>query len=1017
MNTDRFAEILRAAVALSKRVSHLASVANRVAVENERAAAELAAPEPLKHPQYSQNVWWCSFWAYCRGEWHNATPHHPPPEVAPRQPLGGRPLRIITWNILFDEYDKDVIHTSDRYPRVLAELRQASADVVALQEVTEIFVTALQGEDWVRDEYYLSEITRNAIFPYGQLILTRKSLGMPQIQVVWLSRVKKAVTAFLPVDGTMCAFTVVHLTANNKGEDRSAAREEQLSALLPVFENCPIHFIMGDFNTSDDPIPLLSSLEYRDVFHSSTGRATPGWTYDPFVNPTANVTKGPTSRERRFDRIFVRGLTLEPEVPWQLLGTEPFAFDCAHCDKTVRLCPSDHYGVRFDVPLMYAAQSQAAEPNPFSLIAAVEDALRGATVKALVLFGSRLQGAAKRDSDWDFLAVVDGPYYPGPRLVVDTPLVNVMVYHEIFWRYMQVENVIWAYMCQRLPPFALWFSRDGFAWGTPFAPLRLECLRRAVTADVEHHYAKAKRLHRESNINKSKKNISHGLRWISYANQLIQFGKIRTFHDGNAVLSELLALPTDISWDELDLMFGPRIKEGLKALIGATEPPKLVPLGDNIIPFIAGAKGLELLQRHLAVRAIKSRAHPALCLLVPDNVYSPTEHPIVRQANGCVVDLDSFSFAAAPPRAFISYDAKHAPAPSAADWGSARLTQKIDGVRATLYHHAGKWHVASTASPDGSELVLTELLNDGTAVRYYSNTPNYTPWTFFETKLAGSLANGLNGITVPAGAIGEFSLGLLKRKPLTFADVFWAVFHHLGYKLPETPTNLTYIFELQCEALKLIISPFDPAAVGKPALVLHSVLDNTSRRPQAASAISASLGWSCSAEFKERFNSLPEVVAFLTERSPRAICGVMVELENGVGIKVKSPQYRAIRNLAWYADDAQRCKRLMLEVVRCNSHTDFLSRVPTHLADSYQLAAAEYRQFCSHITEVYEACVSATQSGSAAAFAEKANAYPVFKKVLFDMRTLSCTVEQYFAAHCTLNKMLSYLPGVLEASG
>jgi hypothetical protein len=41
----------------------------------------------------------------------------------------------LTWNVLFDLYDKELIFTELRVPRLLAALRDANADIITLQEV------------------------------------------------------------------------------------------------------------------------------------------------------------------------------------------------------------------------------------------------------------------------------------------------------------------------------------------------------------------------------------------------------------------------------------------------------------------------------------------------------------------------------------------------------------------------------------------------------------------------------------------------------------------------------------------------------------------------------------------------------------------------------------------------------------------------------------------------------------------------------------------------------------------
>ena len=43
-------------------------------------------------------------------------------------------------------------------------------------------------------------------------------------------------------------------------------------------------------------------------------------------------------------------------------------------------------------------------------------------------------------------------------------------------------------------------------------------------------------------------------------------------------------------------------------------------------------------------------------------------------------------------------------------------------------------------------------------------------------------------------------------------------------------------------------------------------------------------------------------------------------------MKIKSPQYVALKKLCWFSEDENRNKKLMLEIIRSNPHIDFLKR-------------------------------------------------------------------------------------------
>lgn len=67
-------------------------------------------------------------------------------------------LKIVTFNILFDLFDKDPEETLKRQRKELSLLRESNADLLALQEVTPGFLELLLQEQWVQ-QYYLSEVT------------------------------------------------------------------------------------------------------------------------------------------------------------------------------------------------------------------------------------------------------------------------------------------------------------------------------------------------------------------------------------------------------------------------------------------------------------------------------------------------------------------------------------------------------------------------------------------------------------------------------------------------------------------------------------------------------------------------------------------------------------------------------------------------------------------------------------------------------------------------------------------
>ena len=239
-------------------------------------------------------------------------------------------LRVLTWNTLWDRYDSELIHTAERRPMLLAALRDADVDVIALQEVEPALVKMLLAEEWVRSEWTLGGDPRSSdIADSGVLLLSR----LPVVEAGWHVLGKyKAVTA-LVVETAAGAVVVAntHLSSDHS-TDGAGLRREQLGQLadgLRDITSVPV-VLVGDFN--DDSEAPASRLGMTDAWTQVHGVTDETATFDPVANPLAAVSSL-TGQAKRLDRVLLLGAEATEA---RLVGEVP---------NSDGLFVSDHYGI------------------------------------------------------------------------------------------------------------------------------------------------------------------------------------------------------------------------------------------------------------------------------------------------------------------------------------------------------------------------------------------------------------------------------------------------------------------------------------------------------------------------------------------------------------------------------------------------------------------------------------------------------------------------------------------------
>jgi len=260
-----------------------------------------------------------------------------------RQGVGG-PLRVLTWNTLWDRYDSDKVFTARRRPRLLEALERADADVIALQEVEQPLLDLLARAPWVRRNYTLSTGKPGLdVGDSGLLLLSR--LPVREAGRHSLGPYKAVAAMTVDTEGGPVAVATTHLTSDHsyRGDLRRRGQLGRLAEILASLD-CDV-VLMGDFN--DGSALPAEVLGLRDVWCETHGEDDTTPTFDPVANPLAAVSSL-TGVPARLDRVLVRGPELHVGRV-RLLGDAP---------EDDGLYISDHYGVFAE---LYAEDAQSAD--------------------------------------------------------------------------------------------------------------------------------------------------------------------------------------------------------------------------------------------------------------------------------------------------------------------------------------------------------------------------------------------------------------------------------------------------------------------------------------------------------------------------------------------------------------------------------------------------------------------------------------------------------------------------------
>ncbi len=255
-------------------------------------------------------------------------PERPGPEVPPAERR--RTLTLLTYNVLGER-----AVSPERVTRLLEIIRDADADVIALQEVAPWFFERLQKEPWVAKEYQGTTAYGRPLVAKGLYILSRIPIEQVAHGALPGRQGRMMLAAYLKVNGRWLAVGTVHLESPLKS---AQTRATQLYKVFPYLVKSPDAVLLGDFNFGDGAEPETSRLDrsYRDLWRE-LHPGEPGFTWNIEKNGLARRGSFRGETSRRLDRILVRSNVWRAK-DIRIIGDEAMGADG-------KLFPSDHFGL------------------------------------------------------------------------------------------------------------------------------------------------------------------------------------------------------------------------------------------------------------------------------------------------------------------------------------------------------------------------------------------------------------------------------------------------------------------------------------------------------------------------------------------------------------------------------------------------------------------------------------------------------------------------------------------------
>lgn len=233
---------------------------------------------------------------------------------------------FVTYNVL-----ADAVRTKERIPVLLRILKEADADVIALQEVVPWFTALLAKEEWAK-RYQTTTIRPEEAG--GQYILSRHPIQKASNHRLAGPQGRTVLVATIKVGDRLIDVATTHMESPLES---GKVRARQLDEIFPLLKSEEAVFL-GDLNFGDgEPEEKRVDAAFVDLW-KALKPADPGHTWNIETSDMAKKGSFPGEKSRRIDRILVRSKVWKPREV-RIIGDQPVV------EGKKDLFPSDHFGL------------------------------------------------------------------------------------------------------------------------------------------------------------------------------------------------------------------------------------------------------------------------------------------------------------------------------------------------------------------------------------------------------------------------------------------------------------------------------------------------------------------------------------------------------------------------------------------------------------------------------------------------------------------------------------------------